>query len=228
VTGGSTPSPPSPTAPISWNPPGAKLISAGSARDYAAIRAIGEASAGLQTKREALAARRQEQQRATDDLKAERTNVELALAFMVKAGGATGPVDRAPGQPGPVRAAGSLRPDPGGHRLHLPGPRAAHVHRHLGAPGWGRRHEGTDIMNRYGTDNVAVVSGLFETHHSGLGGLSIYLHGDDGNVYYYAHLSRSSGPIGGWPRVRSLADGQLGRCHDAPHPLRVPPGGGPP
>ena len=38
----------------------------------------------------------------------------------------------------------------------------------------GRRHEGTDLMNPYGTPNVAVVSGGFETHHSGLGGLSIY------------------------------------------------------
>src|SRR5205807_8308950 len=54
----------------------------------------------------------------------------------------------------------------------------------------GRRHEGTDLMNAYGTPNVAVVSGGFETHHSGLGGLSIYLHGADGNTYYYAHLSQ--------------------------------------
>ncbi len=49
-------------------------------------------------------------------------------------------------------------------------------------------------MNPYGTENVAVVSGSFETHHSAAGGLTIYLHGDDGHTYYYAHLSKIVGP----------------------------------
>lgn len=58
----------------------------------------------------------------------------------------------------------------------------------------GRRHKGVDLMSPRGTDNVAVVSGSIERHHSGAGGLSVYLNGDDGHVYYYAHLSEVVGP----------------------------------
>ena len=92
----------------------------------------------------------------------------------------------------------------------------------------GRRHEGTDLMNLYGTPNVAVVSGEFETHHSGLGGLSIYLHGDDGNTYYYAHLSQV---VGSDRRVaRGEVIGLTGSSGDAvtPHThFEFHPGGGP-
>ena len=83
-------------------------------------------------------------------------------------------------------------------------------------------------MNPYGTPNVAVVSGGFETHHSGLGGLSIYFHGDDGNTYYYAHLSGVVGPD------RRVAQGEVigltGSSGDAtiPHThFEFHPGGGP-
>ena len=92
----------------------------------------------------------------------------------------------------------------------------------------GRRHEGTDLMNAYGTPNVAVVSGEFETHHSGLGGLSIYLHGDDGNTYYYAHLSQIVGPDRRVARGEVIA--RTGSSGDATTPhthFEFHPGGGP-
>ena len=180
---------------------GAKLASDVSARDYAAIRIIADASAELARRHDELAARRADQQRATDDLRAERKNVEMALSFMAK----REQRDRALQSRLIVRAS---RDDPERAPYEVPsgpipvvtdfvcpirGPLTFTDTWGAPRPG-GRRHEGTDLMNGYGTPNVAVVSGSFETHHSGLGGLSIYLHGDDGHTYYYAHLSQVVGP----------------------------------
>lgn len=57
----------------------------------------------------------------------------------------------------------------------------------------GRRHEGVDMMAPYGTPLVAVVSGFANMKPTALGGNSISLAGDDGNGYFYAHLSSWEG-----------------------------------
>lgn len=54
----------------------------------------------------------------------------------------------------------------------------------------GRRHAGTDLFSPLGTPNVAVISGSVFTQVERVGGLSVYLQGNDGNTYYYTHLSR--------------------------------------
>ncbi len=59
----------------------------------------------------------------------------------------------------------------------------------FGAPRAGHRHQGTDIFAPYGTPVVACVSGTVGISYSRLGGKSIWLSGNDGNSYYYAHLS---------------------------------------
>lgn len=52
-------------------------------------------------------------------------------------------------------------------------------------------HEGTDVMARHGAEVVAVEGGTITRigDDSGLGGLRIWLEGDSGNRYYYAHFS---------------------------------------
>ena len=47
-----------------------------------------------------------------------------------------------------------------------------------------------------GTQLQAVVSGFVEQHANALGGITLSLLGDNGNRYYYAHLSAYEG-VGG-------------------------------
>ncbi len=59
-----------------------------------------------------------------------------------------------------------------------------------GAPRSGHRHQGTDIFAPYGTPAVAITSGYIKYLKSGgSGGIMLWLWGDDGNEYFYAHLS---------------------------------------
>lgn len=66
-----------------------------------------------------------------------------------------------------------------------------------------RTHKGTDIFSASGAENTAVVAGRITQAAEDLGGLVVYLHGDDGHVYYYAHLSRFEG------RPRRVAPGEV-------------------
>ncbi len=51
-------------------------------------------------------------------------------------------------------------------------------------------HQGTDIFARMGTALVASESGVLDrVGTAGLGGLRLWVKGDSGNDYYYAHLS---------------------------------------
>src|SRR5207249_4797213 len=93
----------------------------------------------------------------------------------------------------------------------------------------GRRHQGNDLMNARGTENVAVVPGMIDSRQWGGGGLSIFLFGDDGNTYVYMHLLEVVGPA---PRHVDQGEvvGKTGRSGDATayhtH-FEFHPGGGP-
>ena len=53
----------------------------------------------------------------------------------------------------------------------------------------GRSHRGTDVFARQREPVFAFTGGEIQRHsQSRLGGIGLYLRGDDGNVYYYAHL----------------------------------------
>jgi predicted CXXCH cytochrome family protein len=70
-----------------------------------------------------------------------------------------------------------------------------HFNDDFGAPryvGGYHPHAGIDIVCSRGTPLVAVVGGVIRHANpvdTGLGGITVWLDGDDGNSYYYAHLS---------------------------------------
>ena len=95
----------------------------------------------------------------------------------------------------------------------------------------GRRHEGTDIMAPRGAKELAYTDGVVSREHSNtLGGIVLWLDGDNGDQYYYAHLSGYAVPPG--TRVRAGQHiGAVGNTGDArytaPHlHFEVHPGGG--
>jgi murein DD-endopeptidase MepM/ murein hydrolase activator NlpD len=98
-----------------------------------------------------------------------------------------------------------------------------------GAPRHQGAHQGVDLMAATGTPNVAVVSGDVTYKGGGTSGLGAYLHGDDGNLYYYFHLSAYEGG------ARHVSQGEVigfvGNTGDArytaPHThFEIHPGGG--
>ena len=97
--------------------------------------------------------------------------------------------------------------------------------------GGGRRHAGVDLMAPTGTPVVANTSGFFKRSSNRLGGHAYYLEGDDGIVYYGAHLSEY---VGGTRYVRlGEAIGRVGSSGNAagtvPHlHFEAMPGGGDP
>ncbi len=76
-----------------------------------------------------------------------------------------------------------------------------------GAPrSGGRRHKGVDMMAARGTPLAAIESGTIQRlSNSRLGGISIYLRGNSGDVYYYAHLEGYASGLG---RGQAVSAGQ--------------------
>ncbi len=90
-------------------------------------------------------------------------------------------------------------------------------------------HKGVDLMAARGVPNVAVVSGNLTFKEGGTSGMGAYLRGDDGNLYYYFHLSAYEGG----PRHVAQGEviGYVGNTGDARYTaththFEIHPGGG--
>ncbi len=93
----------------------------------------------------------------------------------------------------------------------------------------GRSHKGVDMFAQRGTPVVAPVSGVVRhSSSSRLAGLAFYLNGDDGNVYFGAHLDAfgSSGRVAAGTVVGTV--GNTGNARfSSPHlHFEIKPGGG--
>jgi peptidoglycan LD-endopeptidase LytH len=94
----------------------------------------------------------------------------------------------------------------------------------------GRVHLGVDMMAAAGTPTVAPVSGRVEHRGSSLGGLSWYVYGDNGDMYYGTHLAGYANEGVGWVEAGTVIGyvGSSGNASaSAPHlHFEYHPGGG--
>lgn len=70
----------------------------------------------------------------------------------------------------------------------------------------GRTHKGVDMSGRSGQELQAMQSGKVRLNWHSAGGRQVYVYGDDGIFYYYAHLSGYAGGLSNGDRV---AKGQV-------------------
>jgi len=71
-----------------------------------------------------------------------------------------------------------------------------------GAPrSGGRTHKGVDMSGAHGTPLVAMNSGKVRLNWHSAGGRQVYVYSDDGNFYYYAHLSGYASGLSNGQRV---------------------------
>jgi murein DD-endopeptidase MepM/ murein hydrolase activator NlpD len=93
----------------------------------------------------------------------------------------------------------------------------------------GRTHQGVDILAAMGTPTVAPVSGRVEHRGSSLGGLSWYVYGDNGDMFYGTHLSGYANQGVGWVAAGTVIGyvGDSGNAAGTPHlHFEYHPGGG--
>ena len=93
----------------------------------------------------------------------------------------------------------------------------------------GRSHLGVDMLADRGTPTVAPVSGRVEHRGTSLGGLSWYVYGDNGNMYYGTHLQGYENQGVGWVEAGTVIGyvGDTGNARGTPHlHFEVHPGGG--
>ncbi|WP_051063360.1 M23 family metallopeptidase [Ilumatobacter nonamiensis] len=117
---------------------------------------------------------------------------------------------------------------PSGGGLACPMPGSAYSDT-WGAPrSGGRSHEGVDLIAPHGLPIYAVTSGHATFKSTSLGGNSVSLVGDNGNRYFYAHLSGYEGSSRNVSKGELIGyNGATGNANGTNHlHFQVHPGGG--
>jgi len=178
----------------------------------AARRREAEAKAAAAVAQEADRERLEAQARAAEDARKRLESVRDTEAKSARPPAATGaPVNRGPWVC-PVQGGATFTNDWGF-------PRSG-----------GRSHQGNDLFAPRGTPVVASVAGSYRRSSNGLGGISYYLQGNDGNSYYGTHMD-GYGSIGPGPVAQGAVLGFVGNSGNArgtsPHlHFEIHPGGG--
>ncbi len=214
-----------------------KLLARSKQRDDAAVDELRVVNEDLGVRRDRLADRRDEEADALAALETEQRVLQDHLRA-AQAAQAKLEADVAAEAAAAARRRGAAQRDggrdysgvfvPGGIVCPIRGP-VSFIDSWGFPRGGGRRHEGVDLMSPRGTPNVAVVSGNVVFKTGSVSGLGARLFGDDGNLYYYFHLSAYAGA----PRrvARGEVIGYVGNTGDAsrgaPHThFEIHPGGG--
>jgi murein DD-endopeptidase MepM/ murein hydrolase activator NlpD len=98
----------------------------------------------------------------------------------------------------------------------------------------GRTHKGTDVFAKKGTKILATDSGRVSLRNNSLGGVTVWLTGDAGISYYFAHLDGYASGLSTGQRVsKGQVIGYVGNTGNArgtsPHlHIQMHPGGGSP
>jgi len=194
----------------------AQLIADAQVADDAYTAAVGRAAAN-QRKAEAL---RTEAQRAVRRLTDHLREAEAVQARLTRLQQQASSAPKAAAAP-PVAAGGvaCLMEPPYSYTDTWGAPRSG-----------GRTHQGTDVMAPYGAEVYAYTAGVVSRESTSTsGGIQLYLLGDNGVEYFYAHLSRYAVPAGTRVRAGQLVayNGQTGNAqYTAPHVhFEVHPGG---
>ena len=173
----------------------ARLVSTAKARDDLITRLEAErAAAAAAAAREAAAAAAREAAAREAAAAAELSRLRAAQAA-AQSGSTSGSAPTGGG-------AGQIIANPGGGSFQCPVNGAAYTDNY--GPRGSGFHYGIDMFAPTGTPLVAVKPGTVRyVPNEGAGGNTVYLSADDGNVYFYAHLSSF---VGG---ARSVAQGEI-------------------
>ena len=159
----------------------AKLAQEAAAARQAQLSASSGSGGGIALAAPAPAASSSSNSSSTKHLEQHRTGRDCGAAPAAAPAPAPAPV---PASPPPSNAGGIVCPVAGPH---------AFADTWGAARSGGRSHEGVDMMAGRGVPLVAVESGYAQFKTTRLGGNSVWVNGNSGTRYFYAHLSAWEG-----------------------------------